>query len=92
MLWTWCRRAHPLFLNKTCSLQYKNLAIDFGAVAAFAFLAKFDFDKQQELSERVEEKANRKKEQKVVAKQMQEREKRMSQLLVEIQVRNEGPT
>lgn len=72
--------------------EYLNLAIDFGAVAAFAFLGKFDLDKQKELSEKVDEKMERKKEQKKVTKAMQEREKTLSNLLMEIQVSADGQT
>ena len=37
-------------------LQYLNLGIDFGAVAAFALAFKFDLDKAAELSDNVKEK------------------------------------
>ena len=70
-----------------CNKQYKNLAIDFGAVAAFAVAAKLDFDKQLELSKKVEDKVAAKKEEKKIAKVMGEREKQLSELMVEIQVR-----
>lgn len=69
-----------------------NLAIDFGAVAAFAFLAKWDFDRQAELTENVAKKIERKKEQKQVVKSMREREKRLADLMLEIQVSADGKT
>jgi hypothetical protein len=69
-----------------------NLAIDFGAVALFALLAKFDFDKQAELAENVEKKIERKMEQKKVVKSMREREKKLGDLLLEIQVSSDGKT
>jgi hypothetical protein len=69
-----------------------NLAIDFGAVAVFALLAKFDLDKQAELAENVEKKIEEKKAQKTVVKGMREREKRLSELMLEIQVSADGKT
>lgn len=69
-----------------------NLAIDFGAVGAFAFLAKWDFDRQAELTENVAKKIERKKEQKKVIKNMREREKRLADLQLEIQVSTDGKT
>lgn len=69
-----------------------NLAIDFGAVAIFAVLAKWDFDKQAELAENVEKKIERKMEQKKVVTGMREREKKLSELLLEIQVSSDGKT
>lgn len=69
-----------------------NLAIDFGAVGAFAFLAKWDFDRQAELTDNVAKKIERKKEQKKVAKSMREREKRLGELKLEIQVSTDGKT
>lgn len=67
-------------------LQLINLAIDFGAVAVFAFLAKWDLDKQGELSEKVEEKVEKKREQSKLVKKMQEREKALGTLNLEFQV------
>jgi hypothetical protein len=69
-----------------------NLAIDFGAVAMFAFLAKFDLDKQAELAENVEKKIEDTKAQKMVVKSMREREKKLSGLMLEIQVSADGKT
>jgi hypothetical protein len=69
-----------------------NLAIDFGAAGVFGFLAKWDFDRQAELTENVEKKIERKKEQKKVIKNMREREKRLANLLLEIQVAADGKT
>ena len=67
-----------------------NLAIDFGAVAVFAFLAKLEFDKQAELDERVEERIERKKEQKKIAKNMQAREKELQNLKLAVRVSADG--
>jgi hypothetical protein len=69
-----------------------NLAIDFGAVAVFALLAKFDLDKQTELAENVEKKIEEKKAQNTVVKGMRERETKLSELLLEIQVSADGKT
>ena len=69
-----------------------NLAIDFGAAIIFAVLAKFDFDKGNELSEKVEEKIQRKKELKVIQKGMKEREKQLGNLDLEITVSIDGDT
>jgi len=69
-----------------------NLAIDFGAVAVFAFLAKWDLDKQSELNQKVEEKIEKKKEQKKVAAGMKEREQQLANLQLNIQVSTDGDT
>jgi hypothetical protein len=69
-----------------------NLAIDFGAVAVFVVLAKFDLDKQKELNEDVEKKIELKKERKQLAKGMKEREKQLGNLNLEIQVSTSGDT
>lgn len=69
-----------------------NLAIDFGAVALFALLAKLDFDKQAELTENVEKKMEFKMEQNKVVKGMREREKKLGDLVLEIQVSSDGVT
>lgn len=61
-------------------------------MALFALLAKFDFDKQAELAENVEKKIERKMEQKKVVKSMREREKKLGDLLLEIQVSSDGKT
>lgn len=74
------------------NVEALNLAIDFGAVAAFAFLAKWDFDRQAELTENVAKKIERKKEQKKKVKSMRDREKRLGDLLLEIQVSADGKT
>jgi hypothetical protein len=72
--------------------EYINLAIDFGAVAVFAFLTKFDLDKQKDLNENVEKKIELKKQQKQLVKGMKEREKQLATLNVEIQVSATGDT
>jgi len=70
--------------------EYLNLAIDFGAVAVFAVLAKFDLDKKGELEEKVADKVERKKTQGKLVEAMREREKQLGQLKVELQVTDEG--
>ena len=72
--------------------EYLNLGIDFGAVAVFAFLTKYDFDKGNELNEKVEEKLVKTKENKVIRKAMKGREKDLSELELEIQVDTVGTT
>mmetsp|Transcript_18797 Transcript_18797/g.28993 ORF Transcript_18797/g.28993 Transcript_18797/m.28993 type:complete len:351 (+) Transcript_18797:106-1158(+) len=72
--------------------EYLNLAIDFGAVAAFGVLAKLDLDKGSELDENVQKKIDRKKEEKVAAKAMKKREESLANLLLEIQVSTDGTT
>mmetsp|Transcript_23695 Transcript_23695/g.68107 ORF Transcript_23695/g.68107 Transcript_23695/m.68107 type:complete len:333 (+) Transcript_23695:89-1087(+) len=69
-----------------------NVGIDFGAVALFAFLAKFDIDKQNELQSKVDQKIERKKEMKEVSKSMKERESLLRSLPLEITVGNNGET
>jgi hypothetical protein len=69
-----------------------NLAIDFGAVAVFAFLAKLDFDKSAELDVKVDEKIQKKKEQKKRAERIQQREKLLGTLELEIRVSASGDT
>lgn len=66
--------------------EYLNLAIDFGAVLAFAFLGKLDVDKGNELNTKVEEKIQRTKENKILRKGMKEREMVLSKLMVDIRV------
>lgn len=69
-----------------------NLGIDFGAVAVFAFLAKLDFDKSAELDVKVDEKIQKKKEQKKRAEQIQQRERLLGALELEIRVSAAGDT
>lgn len=66
--------------------EYLNLAIDFGAVLVFAILGKLDVDKGNELNEKVEEKIQRTKENKVIRKGMKERELTLAKLDIEIKV------
>lgn len=75
-----------------CLLQYTNLAIDFGAVAIFALLGRWDLGKQKELDESVQLKIVKKKEQKKVAKGMREREKLLGTLKLDIQITADGDT
>ncbi|CAB9507849.1 expressed unknown protein [Seminavis robusta] len=72
--------------------EYVNLAIDFGAVLAFAVLAKFDLDKGAELEGKVDEKIERKRQQKGVVREMKKREKELQNLDLEIQVSLDGTT
>eukprot|EP00978_Attheya_sp_CCMP212_P028336 scaffold97655_cov52-Attheya_sp.AAC.2 len=72
--------------------EYLNLAIDFGAALAFAVFAKLDLDKGAELSEKVDDKMARKKEQKTIANEMKEREKGLSKLNLDICVAADGAT
>jgi len=72
--------------------EYLNLAIDFGAVAAFAVLAKFDLGKGAELDDNVQKKIERKKAQKEASKAMLKREESLKNLLLEIQVSTDGIT
>ena len=72
--------------------ELTNLAIDFGAVAIFVVLAKWDFDKQQELNEKVSEKFERKREQTKLASAMKEREKEIGELTLDLTVNAEGAT
>jgi hypothetical protein len=74
------------------STQYQNLAIDFGAVAAFAFLFKYDTDQGAELNESVQAKVERKKEQAQLVKGMRAREAQLKLLSLEIQVSVDGTT
>ena len=73
-------------------MQYLNLAIDFGAVIAFAVFAKFDLDKKAELDENVEKKLERKKTQNKVTKRMRAREQQLKQLNLSIRVTQDGGT
>jgi hypothetical protein len=67
-----------------------NLGIDFGAVALFAFLFKWDIEKQGELSEKVEQKLELKKMQKEVSKGMREREQLLGTLQLQVQISANG--
>lgn len=70
--------------------EYLNLGIDFGAAIAFAVIAKYDYDKGQELNVDVETKIERKMEQAKIAKGMKSRDKMLSQLSLDVQVSVEG--
>jgi len=72
--------------------QYLNLAIDFGAVLVFALLAKFDIDKGNELQGKVDEKIEKKKQQKGKIRELKQREKELQNLELEIQVSLDGAT
>lgn len=74
------------------SKELLNVGIDFGAVAVFGFLAKWDIDKQGELQTKVEDKVQRKKEEKKIIKQMDERVNILKSLPLEITVSTEGDT
>lgn len=69
-----------------------NLAIDFGAVAIFALLTKYDLQKQAELSDRVEEGMEEKKDIKKRTKGMKDREIELGTLRLDIQVSADGAT
>jgi hypothetical protein len=69
-----------------------NLAIDFGAVAVFAFLAKWDIDGQTTLQTKVQTKIEKKRERRQMNKGLQEREQELGTLEVEIQVSADGAT
>eukprot|EP00979_Chaetoceros_neogracilis_P013033 scaffold3646_cov257-Chaetoceros_neogracile.AAC.1 len=70
--------------------EYLNLAIDFGAVAIFVFLAKWDFDQSNELNDKVKVKMQQKKDNKVIRKAMKERELTLSKLNLDIRVTADG--
>lgn len=72
--------------------EYLNLAIDFGAVAFFGVLAKFDLDKDAELSAKVEDKVRRTKEQKKLAGAMREREVALKSLNINVRISENGDT
>jgi hypothetical protein len=72
--------------------QLTNLAIDFGAVIAFALLARYDLGKQKELDVKVEERVEKKKEQRKMAKGMKEREMALQNLTVNVRVSANGDT
>jgi hypothetical protein len=72
--------------------QALNLVIDFGAVAIFALLFKWDVDKGKELNQRVEERIGKKKELKKVAASMKEQEQKLRDLQLSVQVSADGAT
>eukprot|EP00980_Cylindrotheca_fusiformis_P014760 scaffold4025_cov106-Cylindrotheca_fusiformis.AAC.2 len=72
--------------------ELMNVGIDFAAVALFAFLAKYDLDRQGELQSKVDQKIARKKEIKKISKGMQERESILRSLPLEITVSADGAT
>ena len=72
--------------------EYLNLAIDFGAVALFGVLAKFDLDKGEELRQEVDAKVERRKKQKKLVKSMREREANLAQLELDVRVSEDGET
>jgi len=67
-----------------------NLAIDFGAALGFAILGKLDSDKGAELTARVEQKMEKKKENQKLVKGMKEREKRLRLLELNVRVSDDG--
>jgi hypothetical protein len=69
-----------------------NIGIDFGAVALFAFLAKYDLDRQGELQTKVDGKIAQKKENKELTKGVKERESVLRSLPLEIAVSTDGAT
>jgi hypothetical protein len=82
-----------IFLSNTRTLvhaQFLNLAVDFGAVAAFVALAKWDLGKQKELSEKVEDRIQQKKDHKKVILAVRAREQLLGTLELEIQVGPDG--
>jgi len=72
--------------------EYLNLAIDFGAVLAFALLTKFDLEKQGELDKKVEERLEEKKMKQQLTKGMKERELQLRALELTIKVSSDGDT
>lgn len=72
--------------------EYTSLAIDFGAAVAFGIFTKLDFDKGNELDEKVEKRLEKSKENKVIRKAMKVREKELAKLELEIKVDGEGTT
>jgi hypothetical protein len=66
--------------------KFLNLGIDFGAAAVFAVLAKYDFDKGQELNEDVETKIEKKLESKAVSREMEKRAQELANLKLSIRV------
>eukprot|EP00580_Thalassiosira_gravida_P015748 CAMPEP_0201668706 /NCGR_PEP_ID=MMETSP0494-20130426/20689_1 /ASSEMBLY_ACC=CAM_ASM_000839 /TAXON_ID=420259 /ORGANISM="Thalassiosira gravida, Strain GMp14c1" /LENGTH=354 /DNA_ID=CAMNT_0048149209 /DNA_START=73 /DNA_END=1137 /DNA_ORIENTATION=+ len=72
--------------------EYLNLAIDFGAVAFFGVCAKFDLDKDAELTAVVEAKVEKKKANKKITASMREREQLLKELNVDVKVSQDGGT
>lgn len=70
--------------------QYLNLAIDFGAVAAFALFFKLDLEKAAELNENVSKKLASKKDSKKIAAAMKEREATLANLQINVRVSDDG--
>lgn len=67
-----------------------NLAIDFGAVALFAVLAKFDLDKGAVLENEVEAKLGKKQEIKEISKAMKKREQELANLNLSLRLSPDG--
>ena len=72
--------------------EYLNLGIDFGAVAFFGVLAKFDLDKGAELDTAVEAKVERTKKNKKLTSAMKEREQQLADLNINVRVTEDGDT
>ena len=66
------------------------MAIDFGAVAAFALFFKLDLDKAAELNENVSKKLTQKKDEKKIAAAMKQREERIGSLKINVRVSEDG--
>lgn len=69
-----------------------NLAIDFGAAALFAFIAKVDLDRGSQLEEKVGSNLKKKAEQKEIYKAMKRREQDLANLNLAIRVSADGTT
>jgi hypothetical protein len=72
--------------------EYVNLAVDFGAVALFGALAKFDLDGGARLDAAVEERVRRKDELRKLTRDMREREMKLRDLGVSVRVSTDGDT
>lgn len=69
-----------------------NLAVDFGAAALFAFIAKVDLDKGSQLEEQVGTNLEKKAERKQIYKAMKQREQDLANLNLAIRVSADGTT
>lgn len=74
------------------STNLLNVSIDLGAVALFVFLFRWDFRKQAELNEKVEERIEKKKELKLLEKSIKDRERKLGNLRLDVQVSAAGDT
>ena len=79
-----------LSIASSSTQKYVNLAIDFGAVLAFVLAFRFDIGKAAELNENVAAKLEAKRDSKIIAAALKEREAAIGKLKINVRVSEDG--